>query len=212
MPVRNAASLARRLSAQAPGLRAEVAERALAAYRCGAERGLVGGSVMAIVDYELPSTARRLWIVDLSAEQVLRRELVAHGKSSGEDRATRFSNESGSLASSLGLYRALDTYDGKHGYSRRLRGLEPGFNDNAERRSVVIHGASYVSEAYAREHGRLGRSWGCPAVDVAVHREVIGSLENGAALFVYYPDAEWLAKSQLLRCSAPAGGGSGAAR
>lgn len=155
---------------------------------------------MAVIDYELPSTQRRLWILDLSAGRVLRHELVAHGSGSGSNLATRFSNEEQSLQSSLGLYRALGTYEGKNGYSRRMRGLEPGFNDNAEHRAVVMHGASYVGEEFARQHGRLGRSWGCPAVDARLHRELIDSLQNGAALFVYFPDPTWLSRSTFLNC------------
>lgn len=150
--------------------------------------------LLTLIDYSRPSTEKRLWVIDLVEEKVLLETLVAHGK--GSDRAgeaVRFSNRSGSRASSLGLYETLGTYIGKHGYSLKLRGLEPGFNDNAEERAVVVHGAWYVSEAFAKQHGRLGRSWGCPAVDDRVAKRLIDRIKGGSLLFVYYPDEKWLA-------------------
>ena len=87
------------------------------------------------------------------------------------------------------------------GPSLKLEGLGPGFNDRAAARAIVIHGAWYVSEAFARRHGRLGRSWGCPALDREVHRKVIDALRRGAAVFVYYPDPRWLRRSKYLNCS-----------
>jgi hypothetical protein len=195
-------ALATELVATTTGLRPRVVEQALAAYLCAAAQGKVGGDRLLIIDYELPSTDERLWLVDLAAARVLRRELVAHGKGSGENLATRFSNDPRSHQSSLGLYRVLDAYQGKHGLSLRLRGLEPGTNDNAERRSIVIHGADYVSAEFAARHRRLGRSWGCPALSLAAHRSVIEALTSGNAVFIWGDDATWRGRSPYLHCRA----------
>jgi hypothetical protein len=149
----------------------------------------------------LPSTTPRLWVFDLPKRSLLFRELVAHGRNSGENLATHFSNESQSLASSIGLYSTREPYTGRNGYSLRMDGLEPGFNDRAFERDVVIHGADYVSDAFARENGRLGRSHGCPAVGSAVARPLIDTLKDGQLLFIYYPDAQWLKSSTFIHCA-----------
>ncbi len=155
-------------------------------------------SILTIIDYSLPSTTRRLWVLDLETGEVRFHELVAHGKNTGANRAKSFSNESGSLQSSLGVFRTDETYQGKHGYSLRLDGLEDGVNDRARDRAIVIHGAHYVSEAFASNHGRLGRSWGCPALDSEVSGAVIDAIEGGTLLVAYFPDEEWLATSRFV--------------
>lgn len=180
--------------------RAEVLDLALRAWRCGASAGLFASPILTVIDYSLPSTERRLWVLDLAARRVLFHELVAHGAGSGENFATAFSNRPGSRQSSLGLFRTEDVYRGEHGPSLRLRGLEPDVNDRAMERMIVMHGAPYVSGAVVAAHGQLGRSWGCPALERGVDRRVIGRIEGGTALFAYYPDARWLRESQFLRC------------
>ena len=177
----------------------DLAERA---HSCAVKKGVVSGSLLALVDYSLSSTQPRLWVIDLSDRSVLFAELVAHGRNSGGEFATRFSNRRGSKQSSLGLFRAAETYFGQHGYSLRLDGLEAGFNDLARERAIVIHGADYVSDAFVAEHGRLGRSWGCPALSSGASRAVIDRIKNGAAVFVYYPDPAWLGTSEFLKCDA----------
>jgi len=167
-----------------------------------------------VIDYSLPSTAPRLWLIDRTDGRVLRHLLVAHGRGSGENIASRFSNRDGSLASSLGLFLTEETYVGKNGYSLRLRGLEPGINDRARDRAIVLHGAPYVSPEFARVHGRLGRSWGCPAVELEVAHPLIDQIRDGSLLFIYAPDPGWLERSRLLVASAhpgegPGGGGAG---
>lgn len=127
-------------------------------------------------------------------------EFVTHGLGSGKAMSTHFSNEIGSKQSSLGLFRTAETYVGRHGYSLRLDGLEEGVNDRARDRAIVIHGADYATATTARQFGRLGRSWGCPAVDPAVHRRLIDSVRGGTAVFAYYPDADWLAQSPYQSC------------
>lgn len=185
----------------APGLRPEVLDLALTAERCAVERGLVRRpGLLTVIDYSLPSTARRLWVLDLDRGEVLFHELVAHGQGTGGDRARAFSNVSGSHQSSVGSLVTAETYYGKHGFSLRLDGVEPGFNDQARERTIVIHGAPYVSEEFIRRVGRLGRSWGCPALPEEVSPEVIETIAGGSLVFGYYPDRDWLASSPLLHC------------
>jgi len=200
LPARAVTSRAR---ARLPWPRPEVLRLALAAYRC-APPGLFAGSLLTIIDYTLPSTAPRLWVIDVAAQRVLFNELVAHGAGSGGNYAAAFSNEPGSRQSSLGLFRTEDVYEGGHGESLRLAGLEPGVNDRAMEREIVMHGAPYVSRAVAKAHGQLGRSWGCPALERGVDRRVIERIRGGTALFAYYPDPRWLAHSRFLRCDAAA--------
>lgn len=199
---------------QAPGLRAEVLNLAMDASRSAVERGLIARSdLLTVIDYSIPSSQPRLFVLDLAKGKVLFRELVAHGKNSGGDRTTSFSNESGSLETSIGLFATAGTYQGNNGYSLRLRGLERGVNDNAIERAIVIHGAEYVSEATVQALGRLGRSWGCPAVRSSVAKKLIDTIRGGSAVFSYYPDPEWLSASSFLaRPSRQASAGVSAAR
>lgn len=180
--------------------RPEVLDLAMRAYECGRESGAVEGSLLTLIDYSLPSTERRLWVIDVPRRRVLFHELVAHGENSGGNWATAFSNRVGSRQSSLGLFRTEDTYVGGHGVALRLEGLEPGINDRAMERRIVMHGADYVDPDVANELGRLGRSWGCPALPRPVSRRVIERIKGGNALFAYYPDQRWLDRSSFLRC------------
>lgn len=182
------------------GPRPEVLALALRAFECGRAAGHFRDGTLTVIDYSLPSTERRLWVLDVDRRRVLFRELVAHGEGSGDLHAVAFSNVPGSRQSSLGLFRTGETYWGRHGRSLRLTGLEPGVNDRAEERAIVIHGAPYVSEAFIAEHGRLGRSWGCPALPLGVHDAVIDRIRGGTAVFVYYPERQWLAASDFLQC------------
>jgi hypothetical protein len=191
--------LAADLAAAAPALDRAVLSHALDATERARAAGLAGGSpLLTVIDYSRPSTERRLWVFDLERRRLLFEELVAHGKGTGENLAVRFSNDHRSLATSLGLFRTAETYTGANGYSLRLDGLEPGFNDRARERTIVMHGAPYVSEAFARRHGRLGRSWGCPALDRAVARRVIDTIRGGSLVFAYGPDPRWLQVSGFV--------------
>ena len=175
------------------------------AHECARSARMVADELLTIIDYTLPSTARRLWVIDVAARRVVFNELVAHGVASGEKYAAAFSNEPGSRRSSLGLFRTGDTYDGQHGESLRLSGLEPGINDRAMERAIVMHGAPYVSRTVIAAKGELGRSWGCPALERGVERRVIERIKGGTALFAYYPDSHWLRTSRFLRCDERAG-------
>jgi hypothetical protein len=153
-----------------------------------------------VIDYAQPSTEQRLWVFEFKPLRLLHHEHVAHGRGSGENFAQRFSNVEGSHQSSLGLFRTAETYQGGNGYSLRMDGLEPGINDRARSRAIVMHGAPYVNPEMAQRQGRLGRSFGCPAVRREVAQDVIDSLKQGQLLFAYYPDANWLSQSAFLSC------------
>jgi hypothetical protein len=190
-------------SRQPPPLpRPNVLRLALKAYECGRFQGYFEKSILSVIDYSLPSSERRLWVIDVESHNVLFHEFVAHGRNSGDRLAYAFSNELGSLQSSLGLFRAGEPYYGRHGYSLSLVGLEAGVNDRALERRIVIHGADYVRPEVVSATGRLGRSWGCPALDPRVNADVIDLIKGGSALFVYYPDRAWLSRSPFLNCHA----------
>lgn len=195
-------SLVKSLLRQAPGLKADVLRLALNSTRCASAKGLVKRpDLLTVIDYSLPSDKPRLFTFNLAARKLLFRELVAHGKNSGGNIARFFSNSPGSLATSLGLFVTADTYIGSNGYSLRLKGLEQGVNDRAWDRAIVMHGASYVSRTAVKALGRLGRSWGCPAVRASVARQIIDTVKGGSPIFAYYPDRNWLQRSAFIRKS-----------
>lgn len=177
-------------------LRYEVFELALRGFY--KLRNKKSDSILTIIDYSLSSTRERLFVLDLEHEKVLYQTLVAHGKNSGGSYADSFSNVVDSRKSSLGYYKTAETYYGKHGYSLRLDGLEEGINDNARHRAIVMHGAWYVSDEFINQHGRLGRSWGCPALPVELNRDIINSIKEGTYLFIYADDKAYLSDSKLL--------------
>jgi hypothetical protein len=188
-----------RLSSAAPELPDHTLELALRAWATAFEQGFTRSSVLTVIDYSLPSTERRLWVLDVAKGRVLFHELVAHGRGTGDNLARTFSNRPGSNQSSVGTFLTGPTYRGTHGLSLRLKGLEPGVNHLAEARAIVVHGAQYVSESMARAMGRLGRSQGCPAVREEISGEIIRTIKDGTLLFSYYPDARWEATSRFLR-------------
>jgi hypothetical protein len=199
---------ASQLSRLAPDANAQVLQLALQARNCAAASfGQAPSPRLAVIDYSLPSTTPRLWVFDLVNDKLLFREVVAHGQGTGENMARNFSNKDGSHQTSLGLFRTADTYNGKNGYSLRMQGLEPGFNDAAMARAIVMHGAPYVNVKQAQQKGRLGRSWGCPAVRPEVAKQVIDSLKNGQMIFSYYPQSNGLAKSPFNNSKAKARAG-----
>lgn len=153
--------------------------------------------ILSIIDFSKPSTEKRLFIIDLKQQKILHHTYVAHGKNTGQNEAVKFSNAKGSNSSSLGLYSTAEPYFGKHGYSLRLDGLEKGFNDNARSRAVVMHSASYVSEDFIKKYGRLGRSFGCPAVPVEHSKEIIDLIKGGSCLYIYADDETYLENSIL---------------
>lgn len=202
----------------APGLDPNVVAMAQDAAARAEKRGLAKSPrTLTVIDYSLPSTEKRLWVFDLESRELLFHELVAHGVNTGENMAQRFSNTMNSRQTSLGLFVTANTYVGKNGYSLRMNGLDRGFNDRALDRAIVIHGAPYVSEAFARSQGRLGRSWGCPALAPEVNRPLIDTIKEGGLVFAYAPQDDFLRGSEMLAGSTAAGtvlaslGGAGAA-
>lgn len=154
--------------------------------------------ILTCIDFSLPSVQKRLWVIDLRNKKNLFYDLVAHGKNSGGNIPDKFSNTVHSNMSSLGFYVTAQTYYGKHGLSLRLAGQEEGFNDKAMERAVVMHGADYVNPEICKNLGRLGRSFGCPAVSKAIYKEVITTIADGSCLFIYSPDVNYLEQSLLL--------------
>jgi hypothetical protein len=174
-------------------------ETALRAAANAVQRGDVADpGTLTVIDFSRRSTDKRMWVYDLRSHTLLFDELVSHGRGSGQALATAFSNDAESNRSSLGLYRTGETYIGKHGYSLRLDGLEPGFNDHARQRAIVMHAAEYVNAAAARAQGYLGRSLGCPALRPEIAKRVIDAVKGGGLLFAYYPDPRYLQTSRYL--------------
>lgn len=173
----------------APTLRREALHAALSSWNDLRARGELSRPTLSVIDYSLPSTTKRMWVFDLASRRLLFHELVAHGRNSGDDVAQSFSNEDGSLKTSLGAFVTGTTYLGHNGYSMRLRGMEPGVNDRAEARAIVVHGAPYVGEAIARQLGRLGRSLGCPALRPQIARALINKIKNRTLLYSWFPSS-----------------------
>ncbi|MEM9340209.1 MAG: murein L,D-transpeptidase catalytic domain family protein, partial [Bacteroidota bacterium] len=174
------------------------------------ERGMIGflqlkkqkqisdhQNFLTLIDFRRSSIEKRLWMIDLTTGEVLFNTLVSHGKNTGLEYAKTFSNKRHSNSSSLGFYKTSESYYGRHGLSMRLDGLEQGFNDNARERAVVMHSANYVSDGFIEKHGRLGRSFGCPAIPQSFHKEMINHLKNSGVLFIYYPEKNYESNTLL---------------
>lgn len=183
---------------KAEGLSPKVLELALTAYHNARARGLDAKKLLTVIDYSLPSSERRMWVIDVPNDKVLYHTLVAHGKGSGNLKATSFSDRSSTHKSSLGVFVTGKPYIGHHGYSLRLIGLEKGFNDHAFARDIVFHTAWYVSQKFVQAYGRLGRSWGCPALPKGIGTKIMHQIEGGSLVFAYYPDQKWLQQSSFL--------------
>ena len=162
------------------------------------QQGKIENEILTIVDFSLSSSQERMWVIDMKTQKVILKSLVSHGRNSGSEFATDFSNTSESFKSSLGFYVTGETYTGKHGLSLRLDGMEYGINDNARNRAVVVHGADYVSKSFIRNTGRLGRSQGCPAVPYEVHKELIQTIKGKSCIFIYHPSRSYVVKSKLV--------------
>lgn len=198
--VDNKAFMYERLKLDSMGLSKEAFDYALAGMDKLEDEGrLTNTSLLSIVDFSLPSSKKRLFVIDLKNGKVLFNTLVSHGRNSGTAVATNFSNAPESFKSSLGFYITGETYKGAHGYSLRLEGAEAGINDNAMSRGIVIHSAAYVTEKIAQLQGYIGRSLGCPAIPEKVHRRIIEQIKDGTCLFLYSPDKYYMAHSKMLQ-------------
>lgn len=165
--------------------------------KLGSKDNQLESDLITIIDFSQPSTQKRLYVIDINSKEVLYQTYVAHGKNSGAKMATRFSNKISSYQSSLGFYKTANTYNGKHGYSLRLEGLEPGINSNALSRAIVMHSADYVSEKTISSLGYLGRSLGCPAIPKELNKPIINLIKGGTLMFIYHPAESYLKQSQL---------------
>lgn len=153
---------------------------------------------LTICDFSQSSKQKRLYIIDVENQELVTNTYVAHGKNSGAEYATSFSNKPESLQSSLGFYVTANTYIGEHGLSLRINGVDPGYNNKALERTIVIHGAAYVDGARTRAGGYMGRSWGCPAVPEKESAAIITTIKNGTCLFIYHPSKQYLRGSTIL--------------
>lgn len=181
------------------GLSKEAFDYAWKGYRYLQSSGkLKNTTYLSICDFSQSSRNKRLYIINLEKNELVINTWVAHGKNSGAEYATRFSNTVESLQSSLGFYTTSLTYTGKHGLSLRLNGVEPGFNDRAMERTIVIHGAAYVDASRLHAGMYMGRSWGCPAVPQKESAEIINTIKNGTCFFIYHPERNYLTHSKIL--------------
>lgn len=179
-------------------LKFEAFEMALSGYE---NLALSKTDVITVIDFSLPSTEDRMFVLDLKNKKLLYQTIVSHGRNSGQKYATSFSNRHGSYQSSLGFYITEKTYYGGNGYSLILNGVEKGINDQAKARAVVIHGADYCSEQVIKSTGRLGRSYGCPALPRALNRPIIDTIKEGTMLFIYADNPAYFAASTILKPS-----------
>lgn len=186
------------IKAHASNINDKVLRLSLIAYFKANQKGIVKKPVLTVIDYSIPSNQRRLWVFDLKNNKTLFNTWVSHGRNSGDLNATSFSNSPGSLKSSIGVFVTDEPYIGNNGYSLRLRGLEHGVNDNALSRAIVIHGARYVNADTISTYGRIGRSWGCPAVSTGLAKPLINTIKEKSVVFAYYPDRKWLNHSPFL--------------
>lgn len=194
-----ALSLYESLDLEKLGLSQQAFLYAMKGFRRLEENGqLLNNAVLSVIDFSLPSTQKRFFVIDINSNSLLYHTYVSHGKNFGKLMAKKFSNRSGSYQSSLGFYTTGNTYFGKHGFSLRLIGKEKGINDKALQRGIVIHSAGYANEQFAQQQGYLGRSQGCPAVPEEIHRELIQTIQNGSCLFIYSPAAIYSKQSRLV--------------
>ncbi|MBL7772519.1 MAG: murein L,D-transpeptidase catalytic domain family protein [Chitinophagaceae bacterium] len=180
-------------------LRFEVFRPAFYGYLNMLEEGKIqANATLSVCDFTLSSNVKRLWVIDLKNKKVVFNTLVAHGAGTGEEYAQHFSNIEDSHQSSLGFYTTEETYSGNNGYSLKLHGVDGKFNDKAYDRAIVIHGADYVSEEFAKANQRLGRSHGCPALPVALAPKIIDRIKGGQCLFIYHSSSAYLKNSHWL--------------
>jgi hypothetical protein len=190
---------ARIINSQAGNLDSDVLKLGLKAFIRAREHGLDNKQLLTIIDYSKPSTERRLWVIDVKNASVLYNTWVSHGKNSGSNYATSSSNQPGSLQSSYGVFMTTsEPYVGENGYSLRLVGLEPGINDNAYRRAIVVHGAWYADQDVVKKYGQLGRSWGCPAISDKLAKPLIDTIKERTLVFAYADNRSWIRNSPYL--------------
>jgi hypothetical protein len=184
---------------QKRGLSREAFDLALKGYNNMSKKRLLHNkNIITVIDFSKPSDQKRLFVIDLKKNKLVMQSLVAHGRNSGLEYATSFSNETDSHKSSLGFYVTMGTYNGDHGYALKLKGCEKGFNNNAYNRAIVVHGSEYVTDDFLKSNGFLGRSFGCPALPEKLTKKIIDVIKNGSCFFIYYPAKKYLLASPVL--------------
>ena len=178
----------------------DVIKTTMATLNCTIKSGLQFNPALTIIDYSLPSTKKRFWVFDLKEKKLLHHTYVAHGINTGQLESDYFSNINNSKANSLGVYITDFSYIGRYGRALKLKGLEKNFNDNAYRRFIVMHPAWYVNEDFIKKYGRIGRTWGCPAIPEDIIEPVVEKIKDKSLLVIYYPETKWLTKSKFLTC------------
>lgn len=163
------------------------------------DQNLLDKNILTIIDFTLSSTKKRMWVLDMTNNKVLFNTVVAHGKNTGGEFATKFSNNLNSLQSSLGFYITGETYFGKNGYSMFIDGMEKQFNSKARERYVVVHGASYANPSFVKKLGRLGRSYGCPALPTALTNDIIDVIKNKSVIYIHSADQSYLKNSEMIK-------------
>ena len=180
-----------------PDLEYEPFEKALKGYlKLQQEGQIANDSYLTVIDMSISANRNRFFLIDVENKKIIHKSIVAHGRNSGGEYAKYFSNKIGSFKSSIGFYRTAETYQGKHGLSLRLDGLEYS-NSNASKRAIVIHSADYVSSVFIQKNGRLGRSLGCPSFPQKNYDQIVHKIKNGSLLFIYYPEDNYLKNSTL---------------
>jgi hypothetical protein len=199
MVIRQAAMIYTAMDLQDCGLDPKAFEYAWRGYHNLVKKGLIHKrAVLSICDFSQSSRNRRMYVIDVQHRKLLYRTFVAHGQNSGDEYASEFSNEPDSYKSSLGFYITQKTYVGRNGLSLRLNGVDPGYNDMAMKRQIVLHGSSYASERYMEDYGNLGTSLGCPALPSEFSGRIIRAVKDGSCLFIYHPTQQYLDNSAVL--------------
>lgn len=195
----NESSLYNQLQLSQFGLSEDIFTKALIGWKALYKKQVIEKpGLLSIADLSQSANSKRLYVIDISRKKLLFNTYVAHGRNSGEEYAFSFSNKPNSFKSSLGFYLTDNTYNGMHGLSMKLKGVEKGINDVAEQRGIVMHGANYVSESFINQYGRLGRSQGCPAVPEELCQPIVNLIKGGSCFFMFFPDSNYFKKSILL--------------
>ncbi|MES1198145.1 MAG: murein L,D-transpeptidase catalytic domain family protein [Chitinophagaceae bacterium] len=187
------------MSLQQYGLSKEAFTYALKGYQNLLRKNLIRRTdYITVCDFSQSSKQKRLYLIDIAEGKLILNTYVAHGRNSGAEYATRFSNKPSSLQSSLGFYVTEGTYIGEHGLALKINGVDAGYNDKAYKRHIVIHGADYITEGWLHHSNYMGRSYGCPAIPKNESESIINTIKNGTCLFIYHPDKNYLLRSKIL--------------
>lgn len=199
--ISNMSDIKKMLEKESRTLSKGVINKVLTTMTCANEFNVKHNNILTIIDYSLPGSEKRLWVFDLSTNKLLFNTYVSHGIKTGRLVSNTFSNKQNSKASSIGVYNTGDVYQGRHGTSLKLHGLDRGFNDNAYNRAIVMHGSWYVNEDFIKKYGRAGRSWGCPALPTDLTKPIINTIKDQSLFVIYYPSDNWLLNSKFLTCN-----------